>query len=56
MNKAKILVCLFVAAMALTSCNREDNPVPDPVYPEEVVDVDNPNEVETDQPAYAPEM
>ena len=51
MNKAKILICLVVAATALTACSRFDNPVPE----EETIVMDNPNEVESDQPAYAPE-
>ena len=50
MNKVKFLVCLFVASLALTACTIEDNPSEDPTK----VNVDNPQNEETDQPAYAP--
>ena len=53
MNKARLLIVAVVATMALTACNKYDNPVPEP-EPQPTVDVDNPNESETDQPAYAP--
>lgn len=62
MNKVKMLICTVVAAMALTACTIGDNPVDFEAYPipyaEEGdstgVNIDNPHEVVTDQPAYAP--
>lgn len=54
MNKVKILIAVFVASMALTACNRYDNPIPEPEQPP--VEIENPSETETDQPAYAPEI
>lgn len=57
MNKAKILVCFVIAAMALTACGVEDNANPDPtINMPDSVNVDNPFESETNQPAYAPEV
>ena len=57
MNKAKILVCAVIAAMALTACSIEDNPNPQPFGdPQDSTNVDNPFESVTDQPAYAPGM
>ena len=55
MNKAKILICTVLAAMALTACSVEDNSNPDPtiIFPDST-NVDNPFESVTDQPAYAP--
>lgn len=49
MNKIKMMICLSVFALALTACDKEDNPV-DPT----VVNIDNPQEEVTNQPAYAP--
>ena len=48
-NYKRLLVCAALCAMALTSCNKEDNPY----VPEEpvTVEVDNPQEEVTDQPA-----
>ena len=57
MNKAKILICTVLAAMALTACTIDDNPVPEPVIiptDSTTVVIDNPTEAESDQPAYAP--
>ncbi|MBR2115279.1 MAG: hypothetical protein IJ929_11545 [Prevotella sp.] len=57
MNKAKILICSVVTATALTACSIEDNPNPNPVInPQDsaTVVIDNPNEAQSDQPAYAP--
>lgn len=57
MNKAKILICAVVAAMALTACSVEDNPTCEPVVnPADTatVVIDNPIESESNQPAYAP--
>lgn len=57
MNKAKILVCAVIAAMALTACSIEDNPNPEPsIVVQDSTNVDNPFETVTDQPAYAPGM
>lgn len=57
MNKAKILICAVIAAMALTACSIEDNPNPDPtIVAPDSTNVDNPFESVTDQPAYAPGM
>ena len=57
MNKAKILVCAVIAAMALTACSIEDNPNPEPsIIVQDSTNVDNPFESVTDQPAYAPGM
>ena len=57
MNKAKILICTVLAAMALTACSVEDNPYQDPstVAPDST-NVDNAFETESDQPAYAPSL
>lgn len=44
------LMCLFFAPLAFTACTVEDNPVP----VEPTVDVENPQEEVTDQPAQAP--
>ena len=44
-----MMICLSVFALALTACDKEDNPV-DPT----VVNIDNPQEEVTNQPAYAP--
>ena len=49
MNKVKMMICLSVFALALTACDKEDNPV-EPT----VVNVDDPQEEVTNQPAYAP--
>ena len=57
MNKAKILICTVLAAMALTACTVDDNPVPEPVIiptDSTTVVIDNPTEAVSDQPAYAP--
>lgn len=57
MNKAKILVCAVLAAMALTACSVEDNPNPDPtIIAPDSTNVDNGFETVTDQPAYAPTL
>lgn len=49
MNKAKFLLCIAFASMALTACVKEDNPVDE--IP--TVNIDNPQETVTDQPANA---
>ena len=55
MNKAKILIFAVFAAMTLTACSVDDNSNPDPsVVVPDSVNVDNPYETVTDQPAYAP--
>lgn len=48
MKKIKLLAFLFIAAMALAGCDKEDNPVK-----EQNVNVDNPQEIVTDQPAFS---
>ena len=62
MKKVKMLICMAIASLALTACSVGDNPadfVPYPIpYAEQGdstgVNIDNPHEVPTDQPAYAP--
>jgi hypothetical protein len=54
MNTSKILICMAIAAMALTACSVEDNPSSDPVFPTDSTAVANPFEQVSDQPAYAP--
>ena len=51
MNKVKWLLSACLATMALTACDKDDNPV----IPEEptVVNVDEPQEEVTDQPAFS---
>ena len=57
MNKAKLLICAVITAMALTACSIEDNPNPQPSgVAQDSTNVDNPFESVTDQPAYAPGM
>ena len=51
MKKVFFLMCLFVAPLAFTACAVEDNPYPEV---QQTVDVDNPQEEVTDQPAQAP--
>lgn len=48
MNKAKFMVCLLLASMALAACTKIDNPIYD--IP---ADLDDPQEEVTDQPANA---
>ena len=48
MKRIKFLALLFIAFVALVSCSKEDNPV-DPT----TVNVDDPQEIVTDQPANA---
>ena len=51
MKKVFFLMCLFIAPLAYTACTVEDNPA----KPEEpTVNVDEPQEEVTDQPAQAP--
>jgi hypothetical protein len=52
MKKVFFLMCLFFAPLAFTACSIEDNPNPEPVEP--IVNVDDPNEEVTNQPAQAP--
>lgn len=47
MKKIKLLAFVIIAAMALIGCDKEDNPV------EQNVNIDNPQEIVTDQPAYS---
>ena len=49
MKKAKFLICIFIASMALAACSKDDNPVDTTS-----ANVDNPQEEVTDQPANAP--
>ena len=49
MKKVFFLMCLFFFFLLFTVCAVEDNPNPEPV-----VNVDDPNEEVTDQPAQAP--
>ena len=51
MNKVKFLLCMAFATMVLTACDKEDNPVNYQTDP--TVNVDNPQEAVTDQPAYS---
>jgi len=57
MNKIKMIICTFMAAVALTACDKEDNPVGpvEPVEPEVEVVVDDPQEEVSDQPAFSRE-
>lgn len=51
MKKLLFMMCLCLASMAFTACSIEDNPA----KPEEpTVNVDEPQEEVTDQPALAP--
>jgi PBP1b-binding outer membrane lipoprotein LpoB len=50
MNKVKFLLCIAFASMVLTACVKEDNPVDDKTTP--TVNLDDPQETVTDQPAY----
>lgn len=57
MNKAKLMICVVLGAMALTACSVEDNggsynPTIEPN--DTTVVIDNPNETVSDEPAYAP--
>ena len=47
MNKIKMIICAALASMALAACSVDDNPI------EPVVNLDDPQEQVTDQPAYA---
>lgn len=53
MNKTKLTICAFIAALALTACDKNDNPaIPDePIEPPTEVNLDDPQEEVTDQPA-----
>lgn len=53
MKKVFFLMCLFFAPLAFTACSIEDNPYPET---QQTVDVDDPQEEVTDQPALAPGM
>ncbi len=46
MNKAKLLIGFVLASMALASCDKADNPIDSGS-----VNIDNPQEEVTDQPA-----
>jgi hypothetical protein len=50
MNKVTVIICTFIAALALTSCDKDDNPVTDEPT---VVNLEEPQEEVTDQPAYS---
>ena len=50
MKRIKFLALLFIASVALVSCSKEDNPV------EPTPNIDDPQEVVTDQPAYSRSM
>ena len=47
MKKLLFIFCMAVAAQVFMACSKEDNPVDQ---------LDNPQEVVTDQPANAPQM
>ena len=49
MKKLLFLLCIAFASVVMTSCSKEDNPIYDGVD-----NIDNPQEVVTDQPANAP--
>ena len=49
MKRLKFLICIAFAAIALAACDKADNPVDSG----EIVDVNNPQENVTDQPAYS---
>lgn len=54
MKKKLFMMCLFLAPLAFTACSIEDNPT-EPVEPvEETVNMEDPQEEVTDQPALAP--
>lgn len=46
----KFLIVIAIASMALAACSKNDNPIDSPSS----TNVDNPQEVVTDQPANAP--
>ena len=54
MNKVKFVLGLFFASMLFVACSIEDNPTKPEPEPEPPVNIDNPQEQVTDQPAYAP--
>lgn len=54
MNKVKFVLGLFFASMLFVACSIEDNPAKPEPEPESPVNIDNPQEQVTDQPAYAP--
>lgn len=49
MNKLKLLICMVFATMALAACSVDDNPVDSST----TVNIDNPQDNVTDQPANA---
>ena len=51
MKKLLILFCMALATQVFMACSKEDNPV-DTGNP---TNITNPQEVVTDQPAYAPQ-
>jgi hypothetical protein len=50
MKRFKYIAFIIVTTMALMSCTKEDNPV------EPTPNIDDPQEVVTDQPAYSNSM
>jgi len=51
MNKVKFLIAMMLVALTLAACSKEDNPIDSGAN----VNLDDPQEQVTDQPANAPE-
>ena len=51
MKKMKFILCIASASLALAACSKEDNPIDSGAN----VNLDDPQEQVTDQPANAPE-
>lgn len=51
MKKMKFILCIAIALLALAACSKEDNPIDSGAN----VNLDDPQEQVTDQPANAPE-
>ncbi len=51
MKKVKFLIGIAIVSMALAACSKEDNPIDSPSS----VNLDDPQEQVTDQPANAPQ-
>ena len=51
MNRIKFLIGIAIVAMTLAACNKEDNPVES----SPTLNLDDPQEQVTDQPANAPQ-
>lgn len=50
MKKMIFLICIAIASLALAACSKDDNPIDSGAN----VNIDNPQEQVTDQPANAP--